>query len=361
MFMPSDVMRRLLSLSMANLLLLMSAMWSLFCLAGCSGRDACVEANAMYYWRTTLKLTSAEREFLDDNEIGIIYLHLFDVVDAGGVLRPSSTLLFHDTLPAGLRIVPTVFIAPDALSGNAPSDSLGALIVRRADQMMAKNGYDVPDEIQIDFDWTRSNRDKYFRILESARGIMQMRGGRLSTTVRLHQLVQSAPPADYVVLMVYNVGNITDPRESNSILSSRTVRPYLKALSDYRLPLVTALPVYSWDVVFSGGKFKAIAHSLNTADTAMFAPMGDGRFRCRKYGPLAMAGRRGGIEGRIYPGDVVRHEFVEDSVLSAVLSDIRSVSRPVAERIVLYHLDEKSIKQYDAEFIQKLIGGSGAD
>lgn len=340
-------------LSVASILLLCISF-----LAGC-GTDACIVDNrAVYYWRTTLKLSEEERRFIADNDIDVVYLHLFDVRDMDGELMPTSTLIFRDTLPDNVRVVPVVFIELVALNGSAAVDSLASRIISRCDKMLTQNGYPLPDEVQIDFDWTLSNRKKYYAVLENAADIMHSREGVLSTTIRLHQLAQAPPPVDRGVLMVYNVGNITDPAENNSILDRKIVSAYLKALRSYRLPLATALPIYSWDVVFSGGEFKAIAHSLNVADTTMFLPEHDGRYRCIKYGPLAMAGSRDGLGGRIYPGDVVRHEFVPPATLSAVFSEIKSVRPDAVKSIVLYHLDEKSIMQYEPEFLEKLIGGS---
>lgn len=334
-------------------ILMLFCMMSAF-ICGCGKTDNGITGKGIYYWRTILKLSDVERSFLLDNNVDIVYLHLFDVRNVNGKLLPASTLLFHDTIPDGIKIVPVVFIEPDAFKGVESVDSLASLIISRADDMLVQNGYQLPDEIQIDFDWTRSNRERYFEILGQAREIMHSRGRKLSTTIRLHQLADAVPPVDYGVLMVYNVGNITDFNEKNSILSRNTVAPYLEALGSYKLPLATALPVYSWNIVFSGGEFKAIAHSLNPYDTAMFVPVDSGLFRCIKYGPLAMAGSRDGSGGRIYPGDIVRNEFVPSSVLSGVLSDLRATDPDVVKRIIFYHLDEKSIRQYGSEFLQNL-------
>lgn len=332
-----------------------------FVVAGCSTGACPVDSRAVYYWRTTLKLSEEERRFIANNDIDVVYLHLFDVRDIDGELMPTSTLRFRDTIPASVRVIPVIFIEPGALNGSAPADSLASRIISRCDKMLTQNGYPLSDEVQIDFDWTLSNRKKYYAVLENAADILHSRGRRLSTTIRLHQLAQDPPPVDRGVLMVYNTGNITDFSTTNSILDCNSVKPYIRMLRSYRLPLSTALPVYSWDVVFSGGEFKAIAHSLDVADTTMFLPEHDGRYRCIKYGPLAMAGSRDGLGGRIYPGDVVRHEFVSPATLAAVFSEIKSARPDAVRNIVLYHLDEKSILQYEPEFLEKLTDGSVSD
>lgn len=321
--------------------------------------DETLGGNAIYYWRTTLSLSPQERAALGDLDIKTLYLHMFDIQEKDGGLRPTSTLIFSDTLPGDIEIVPVVFIEPSALNGTASTDSLADRIIRRVDRMLTLNGYPRPSEVQIDFDWTIRNRDRYYAILRRANEVLHSEGRRLSTTIRLHQLSQPVPPVDYGVLMVYNVGRINDPDEANSILSRETVRPYLKALHKYALPLATALPVYSWDIVFSDNRFKAIAHSLTLSDTTAFHHVGDNWFRAMRYGPLAMAGSRDGSGGRLFPGDMVRHEFVTPETLSAVRDDIRKAAPDATRRIILYHLDEKSLRQYDTHFLQTIFDGSG--
>ena len=53
---------------------------------------------------------------------------------------------------------------------------------------------------------------------------------RISSTIRLHQLAQTPPEADYGVLMCYNTGDLKDFNTKNSILDVKDVKPYLKYL-----------------------------------------------------------------------------------------------------------------------------------
>lgn len=341
-----------------HIIAFMAATVAILLLSCGSDRHNTPQGNAIYYWRTTLSLSPQERASLGDLDIRTLYLHMFDIREKDGELRPTSTLIFNYTIPENIEIVPVVFIEPSALNGTASTDSLADRIISRVDRMLTLNGYPRPSEVQIDFDWTLRNRDLYYGILRRAYEVLHSEGRRLSTTIRLHQLSQPVPPVDYGVLMVYNVGRVTSPDETNSILSRETVRPYLKALHKYTLPLATALPVYSWDIVFSDNRFKAIAHSLTLSDTTEFHPVGDNWFRVMRYGPLDMAGNRDGSGGRLFPGDMVRHEFVTPATLSAVRDDIRHSATDATNRLILYHLDEKSLNQYDTQFLQTILDGS---
>lgn len=99
-------------------------------------------------------------------------------------------------------------------------------------------------EIQIDCDWTKSTRNSYFAFMEELHKLTQEHNMKLSSTIRLHQLSQVPPKADKGVLMVYNTGDFRDRNEEKPILDVDVVLKYADYLSDYNLPLATALPVF---------------------------------------------------------------------------------------------------------------------
>lgn len=331
----------------------------LLLLAACGTRSAddAPRGNAVYYWRTVLKLSEAERSFLDRHRVEAVYLRMFDVDrGADGRLRPVSTLLFADTLPSGLEVIPVVFITPTALADTTGTGTLAADIVDRVTAMMVKNGYGEPRELQLDFDWTARNADRYFALLRQASGLLRGRGARLSVTVRLHQLAMTPPPADYGVLMMYNTGSFTDPDEHCSILSEKTAAPYLHRLKDYRLPLCTALPVYSWDLVFDGREFRFIARGIDLSDTTLFRHVSDNLYRCIRYMAAPMAANADNMTGRIYPGYRIRHEEPEQATVTRLAEAIRSTRPDAMRRVIIYHLDEQSINRYETEFFSGIYG-----
>ena len=205
------------------------------------------EGNAVYYWRTDLTLDSAERAFLAIYNINKVYCRYFDVVmNENGEPMPNATITFSDTLPAGVEMVPTVYITIDCLQ--KPHKGLAAKLVKRIRQMNETNGISGVKEIQIDHDYTARNMKVYYDFLREVRGVWrdECGGGTLSTTIRLHQLAMEAPPADYGVLMIYNTGDPQKFMERNPILDIRDVAPYTNRLDGYPLPLAAAYPVYQW-------------------------------------------------------------------------------------------------------------------
>ena len=204
------------------------------------------QCNSVYYWRTDLRLDSTERAFLCQYNINKVYCRYFDVVmnDDATEPSPNATISFSDTLPAGIELIPTIYITEDCM--HKPHKDLAKKIVDRILQMNETNDISNVREIQIDCDYTSKSRQTYYKFLEEVRHQLSSKKYQLSTTIRLHQLSMPAPPADYGVLMVYNTGNPLKWQERNPILDYRDVYPYLSRLEDYPLPLATAYPVYQW-------------------------------------------------------------------------------------------------------------------
>ena len=213
----------------------------LLCLlmAGCSERQELTEGNAVYFWRTDLRLDSTEWAFLQRYQINKVYCRYFDVVidEEGAEPKPNATIGFSSTLPDSIELIPTIYITEDCM--HQAHQGLAEKIVKRIRQMNETNDIKHVSEIQIDCDYTLKSRKNYYEFLKE---VKQAWGQTLSTTIRLHQLSMEAPPVDYGVLM-------SDPRkweERNPILDIRDVQPYLKRLDSYPLPLAAAYPVYQW-------------------------------------------------------------------------------------------------------------------
>ena len=204
------------------------------------------QSNGVYYWRTDLHLDSTERAFLKQHHINKVYCRYFDVVmsDDGTEPKPNATIAFTDTLPAGIELIPTVYITEDCM--HKPHKDLAEKLVKRIMQMNETNHIGNVHEIQIDCDYTSKSRATYYQLLETIKSQLSTIHYQLSTTIRLHQLSMPVPPVDYGVLMVYNTGDPRKWQERNPILDYRDVYPYLNKLAQYQLPLAAAYPVYQW-------------------------------------------------------------------------------------------------------------------
>ena len=237
---------------------------------GCTQPIELPEENAVYYWRTDLRLDSTERAFLATYNIKKVYCRYFDVVinDTATGPMPNATIHFNDTLPDGIELIPTVYITENCM--HQPHKGLAQKLVQRIKQMNETNDIKNVHEIQIDCDYTERSRQTYYEFLKEVRAAWLEPNNPdntsthiLSTTIRLHQLAMEAPPADYGVLMLYNTGDPRKWTERNPILDIRDVSPYLKRLDDYPLPLAAAYPVYSWLRVIQGVN---VVHTVEAAE-----------------------------------------------------------------------------------------------
>ena len=215
---------------------------------------------SVYYWSTTLNMDSVKTAFMRNYDISRMYIRYFDVVaDQSGRAVPNATLKFATDVPQGIDVVPTVFVMPECLRQDR--SRLASLIVKRVVQMNETNDVYNVKEIQIDCDWTQSTRQLYAEFMQAMMRECHSRHLKLSSTIRLHQLAQTPPPADRGVLMMYNTGDATDIRCHKPILDMHDAAPYLPRLKDYKLTLSTAYPIFTWRILFRGGRFVGFIHN----------------------------------------------------------------------------------------------------
>lgn len=290
----------------------------LICLFGsCGEKDTHKPVRSVYYWSTAFSLDSLKRDFLHNHGIERIYVRYFDVVQGGsGFPVPNATIRI-DSVPGveEWEIVPVVFILPDALDCDAAQ--LAEKVLGRVKQMSETHGMGSVGELQIDCDWTRSTRQAYFNFMAELKKLTGSEGIVLSSTIRLHQLAQSPPPADKGVLMVYNTGDLRQLDKEKPILDPDDVEPYLKYIGNYNLPLSSAYPIFRWELLFRNGDFVDIVHGsddvpvLDTDTIVSREPLAGDIMQCRRA-----------IEAR---------------------------NRGCADEIILFDLNNYNINRYDYE------------
>ena len=307
-----------MSYRIIHLLCLISIVWAF--LSCKDGQENGIEARSAYYWSTTWELDSAQRAFLKDNKVSRIYLRYFDVViNPRGEVMPNATLRFADSIPQGVEIVPVVFIVNDCMAKGV--DSLGQLILNRVLQMSETHDVMNVKEIQIDCDWSKRTHDAYFAMLRQMRDAAHAKGLRLSATIRLHQLSQDVPPVDRGVLMMYNTGDVRR-LERNPILDMDDAAPYMRHVKGYDLPLSTAYPIFSWQLLVRANRYAGIIH--------------------------------GDDDLAILPGDtILTHKVSLDTVLA--VRDAIDRLRPNANReIILFDMSKNNIQHIKQTHYEKI-------
>ena len=132
--------------------------------------DNIPEDNAIYYWKTTFQLNEYEKQFLHAHNIHKIYMRMFDVdyeEDNDGTVRsiPIATTRFLDTIPAGIEIVPTVYITTKAIRKNS---EFASLLYNRVQAMVKQNKLGNIKEIQVDCDWTKDSQSEFFSFCKNS-------------------------------------------------------------------------------------------------------------------------------------------------------------------------------------------------
>lgn len=316
-------------------------------------RSATLQPTGVYYWRTTLNLTRLEQDWLERNDIQRVYLRLFDIALVNGKPQPNATLQFPDivdstgihhpgnveTVLGDIEIVPTVFVVEDVFRNIESVDTLAKQMAQRVKKMSVTRHFKF-SEIQLDCDWTATTRDAYFGFLTALR--RELPGVRLSSTIRLHQLNQPAPPVDSGVLMVYNTGSIHDaPSDRNPILDLRDVKPYLPRLHKYDLPLSAAYPNFSWQLLYAGKELKGILYGVDLDDKSTFAPAGPGRYKVVAARTITMS--MGGSTIHLLPGEEVRVWRVSPEALRDVCKAVEKARPGINANAIIYHLDQDNL------------------
>ncbi|MBQ7691233.1 MAG: hypothetical protein IJT30_08625 [Muribaculaceae bacterium] len=309
------------------------------------GGDVPDAAPSVYYWRTTLRLDSTERDFLLRHHVTKMYTRFFDVVLRDSTPNPNATLQFLDTVPAGVEVIPVVFILENCLRHDL--NDYARLLVDRVVQMCETNDLPAPRELQIDCDWTRHSQDDYFRFLGLVRSAAADHHLRLSATIRLHQLSMPPPPVDYGVLMVYNTGDATRTNGHNPILDYRDVQPYLRHVGSYSLPLCAAYPTYDWQLLFGHDGFKALLHHENLADSTLYHPLPGGReWLVVASRDLPELSDDASTATWVTVGDTVRRWHVAPAEILRVSRALQEQRPGINAQVITYALDTRNINHY---------------
>lgn len=302
-----------------------------------------------YHWRTNLSLSLSERSLMDSLGVKRLYVRFFDV-DWESSLADAKPLAQLQADTQGLSrfdIIPVVFITNKTLQ-QLPEDHLPELarrICKKINEQWAMFHRGAPTALQIDCDWSGSTRSKYFALLGHIRKTFSPGAFELSATIRLHQLrdypTTGVPPVDRGMLMFYNMGELEDWQENNSILNIPKAEPYLKGASRYALPLDIALPAFGWGVVFRDEAMNRLIYPIDDrslSDTSRFKKIGQQRWQVAKSTYL---------DGHyLYRGDLIRVERAQANELAAAAQRLSDALRSEPRTVVIYHLDSLLVQRY---------------
>ena len=316
----------------------------------CSKKENKVEnvEKAFYYWKSndygnpiSAKISKAK--------VKKIYLKLFEV-DYSETL---GNFPYEKNKPSeydfrgldSLTIVPTVFIKNEIFQYNTEKslDKLADNIVFLVDKYY--KGSDK-SEIQIDCDWTKSTKEKYFYLLKK---IKELSNKEISCTLRLYPYkypdIMGIPPVDKAMLMCYNLIKPLSQKDKNSILDIAELKSYLNERRSYPLHLDVALPVFYWTQWYQNNRFSGLLN-INSADIAGFT---------KKVKPMWYEVTKDttyNYDSYFKKGDQIKCEEVSAATLNEAISIIKAnVELDKNTTISLFHLDDSTFKKYSDEEI----------
>lgn len=153
--------------------------------------------------------------------------------------------------------------------------------------------------------------------------------------------------------MYYNMGDIEDKAETNSILNNEKGAPYLQA-PPYPLKLDLALPLFSWALLYRLGKLQAIINLPGEEVLELAADL-------EKIGPgLYQVKQNFYFEANyLNTGDRLRFEIPAAEELERAADMLHKIQNR-SGNIIFYHLDEAALQNFPPGFLRQLAGHSGS-
>jgi hypothetical protein len=325
----------------------------LLCLATTACHKPRVVNVCFYYWKTVYQANPTEQQYLDSLHSQKLYVRMMDVDQVDETPVPVSPISFQAPVPAHLTVVPVVFIVNRVLKHQSHKqlDDLARKMVYYVTGKMKQSGHPAFTELQIDCDWTRTTRSNYFYLLKRIKADTRLTGKQLSVTLRLHQLknqqTSGVPPANRVMLMCYNMGNLRQYGEQNSILNQHELKKYAgDNLAAYAMPVDIGLPLFSWAVVFRQKQYAGISKKLSLLalnQSRLFKKAGVHLYRAQTHLPAY------GIQ----QGDEVRWENIPAQQLYESAQYLQKHITADSVNVIYFHLDQNTIEKYTHDTLEK--------
>lgn len=254
----------------------------LFLILACNNGAKVSKVNrAFYHWNNHLYLENELKNSLENVDVKKLYVKYFEV-DYNDVLGdfPYDKLEMYDYSIGenkDLEIIPVVYIKNEIFKYNNDksldelADNIVFLINKYNKEKFGHNSNQPFKEIQIDCDWTKTTRDKYFYLLNKIKVISKK---SISCTLRLYPYkypeYMGVPPVNKATLMCYNLENPLISKKQNSILSLKELKKYLDNDIKYPLHLDVALPMFYWSILYKNNQFSEVLR-LTSKDLLTFS------------------------------------------------------------------------------------------
>jgi len=341
--------------------------WGIVCtlfLASCNQENKVEQVErAFYYWKSDRSLDDESVKEINELNVRKIYYKFFEIDYSETMgnypFEKNSPDMYSFQDLDSVTIVPTIFIKNGIFQFNDEKslDKLADNIVFLIDKYHKEsyNEYNPNEklktlfeynEIQIDCDWTKSTKDKYFYLLKK---IKELSHKQISCTLRLYPYkypeIMGVPPVDKVSLMCYNLIKPLSEKDKNSILDINELKKYLDKRRSYPVHLDVALPVFYWTQLYQNNHFEELI-DLNSEEIKGFT---------KSIKPLWYEVTKDtslNYDTYFKVGDQIKCEEVSKTTLDQAIALIKkNVVLDKNTTITLFHLDSGTFKKYNNEEI----------
>lgn len=321
---------------------------------------------SFYYWKTKFEISPTEKSMLADLKCKTIYTRFFDVDIDEEAREPFPVGIINglDSISQNINIIPVVFITNRTFlnSGKTDISKLAQNIIKEINAL--KDNY---SELQFDCDWSGKTKENYFSFLQEIRKLIS-KNVKLTCTIRLHQVKYAfksgIPPVDRGTLMFYNMGNVHDQNEVNSIYDQKNAKKYTGFIKGYKLPLDAALPVFAWYVHYRNDALIGLISEKDMPiinDTNIFLRFknssienGDREIDSKNNAKFKVITDHL-ANGIFYKtNDVLKLETLNDQQLIEAAELLNTNLKEEDRRIIFFAFDEDNIKKYDKETFTKI-------
>lgn len=310
---------------------------------------------SIYYWKYNGPQNDLDTQTMHHYGFRHFYVKLMDVAfdPNSGKTSPKASLKEPQALEQAWNLphTPVVFINNNCFLNmdSTASRQLALDIDRyiksyyRQLNILYKGKVSAWNTLQIDCDWTRSSKDRYFYFLQELKALNPQTS--LSATLRMYPYKypgqMGIPPVDELSLMCYNLGKIKEFNTINSILDVNELKTYLNNQQPYPKPLRIALPCFGWMAWFRNGTYQHILYlTEDQLDKDHFAR----KANSNKY----MAIKDTLIAGQyIRVGDILRSEWPSAHDLEAAI-DLVSRKEKNIRGFSYFHYDTALLKRYES-------------
>jgi hypothetical protein len=308
------------------------------------GRKTNAPAISFYHWKSKFSLSASEKRCLQNNSCKKLYVKYFDVVNENGPVPVAKVDL--ENLP-DCEIIPVVYVSNAVFAQEEADPTDLADKVLKLISGINTSSEALVHEVQFDCDWTQKTKEKYFEFLRTTK---KMFSGKISATIRLHQIKYrektGVPPVDEGILMYYNMGKISGA-ENNSIYDKKIAAGYERSLKDYPLKLNLALPLFSWGIQVRDERVICLLDKMgkkNFLNDSNFVPVQDNVFIVKN----------GCFKSRHYfeKNDRIKIESVTEESLNEIGSELSR--RFIPGEIIFYDLDSINLRRYDENIFAKV-------